>query len=284
MADIVFGQYEGDVVRVNGKCYYYIGMVKEPVTTDPSEIEGVFSDCEDCAKVSSSSSSGGYSSSSQSDSSSSQSESSSSQSDSSQSESSSSSEGYSESSSSSAVIDSSSSSSESAQVFIECNCDSGDTNPRVIITVSWTDSDTQKTIFGCTFNNGDTFTVCPDTYNCFTTNPELEEWEVYVSFGDRLRLLGQSYGTAPYDYNRQKVEVHYLGNANWSGGAYNYPVATPTASTTSITQSNISTVNLDPNTWSPSERDVGDKLFGQVTTTQGVTIKWERNTDYSWGC
>ena len=94
----IFDNFEGPVVKIGNKCYFYIGETTKQVNTDPSEITGVYDDCYECANdYESSSSSEEYSLSSQSESSSS----SELYSESSQSESSSSSELYSESSSSS---------------------------------------------------------------------------------------------------------------------------------------------------------------------------------------
>jgi len=292
MADIVFSNYEGDVVRVDGKCYYYIGLVKEPVTTDPSEIEGVFSDCEECAVVSSSSSgsssSGGFSESSssggnsESSSSGGNSESSSSGGFSESSSSggvseSSSSEGFSESSSSSSEGFSESSSSSGGNELDKLNC-SGNTFPRCKITICWTGSGTSYPFMGGDWSNGESKIVCPDTYRdgsggTLGTDTQEEFWQKVYS------------ATASYD-----MYLHANSNGGRQGVGIDTHVSTGNYANLLIfknhsvsqnyTSYNSNTVSKDVSAGGLSTgNSINMTQFGYCTFNTGgnfgnVTIKW----------
>ena len=57
----------------------------------------------------------------------------------------------------------------------------------------------------------------------------------------------------------------------------NFPLEFCYVTTTSTTSNLISTFNLNPSTWniSPGPLKLNNQTFGQITTTSGVTIKWE---------
>jgi len=55
MGHIVFEEYQGKTVRIEGTCYTYTERTYDPVDTDPLSIEGTFSTCLECELVSSSS-------------------------------------------------------------------------------------------------------------------------------------------------------------------------------------------------------------------------------------
>jgi len=48
MSTIVFKDYQGESIKVDGKCYSYIGEVEEDVTNEPEDVENNYLDCLDC--------------------------------------------------------------------------------------------------------------------------------------------------------------------------------------------------------------------------------------------
>jgi len=245
----------------------------------------------------SSSTSEGISSSSQSDSSSSggYSESSTSESDSSTSDSSSS-DDYSESSSSvsesssSEVVDSSSSSTDPG--VLECPDCSGNTNPRVHVTITGINASNRTgtasgvdyfTFLGCDFTNGVTQAVCTsrysyDTYNTFTYN---EWWRAPSSAGTDFLYLRATVSQTD-QVGRARVGA---GIAGWSSyGQWSRNKFTDTREFFQRSTSNLSTYNINPTTFDVTSDpgDVPDELFGQMTCDNGLTVKWERGSG-SWG-
>jgi len=194
------------------------------------------------------------------------------------SESSSSSEDYSESSSSSEDPESeSSSSSGGCPTGLKCNCPGPSGAPTIDVTMSWTDSDETKTMFGCEWCNGETKEVCPDLYTCSTSTPK-ESWIIsgtasqihmeaflYSAGPPATRMYADCiYGNPPYaQFNRW-----FFGTAFTNSFSYT---------------SQIASENINSSTWTRGHQIV-DGMFGSITDNNGVTISWAKHSGSSWGC
>jgi len=55
MVNRIFDDYQGPSIKINGVCYKWAGETTEPFNSHPSEIEGTFDTCLECAIESSSS-------------------------------------------------------------------------------------------------------------------------------------------------------------------------------------------------------------------------------------
>jgi hypothetical protein len=182
-----------------------------------------------------------------------------------ESESSSSSGNYSESSSSNDIV---------------CNCD-GNTDPQVKMTVSWTDSDTNKYLFGCAW------LVCPNIYTITDdtsfvgSSVQTEAWNIFSDINNRFTLDvsykrdNTTFGTVG---ERRIVFQNSQNSFDWFKEQSRFPVGSPIVNTE--TTNNISTRTHQSGVnaflfWAPSGH-IDDSNFGQLTTTDGLTIKWEK--------
>ena len=57
MANIIISDNAGDAIRVNGECYFLVGPTASAPTHSMGDVQGTFTDCDDCLNESSSSSS-----------------------------------------------------------------------------------------------------------------------------------------------------------------------------------------------------------------------------------
>ena len=175
-----------------------------------------------------------------------------------------------------------------------CGCDSGNsTYPRMKVTLCWTDNDLTKTYMGCTWNNGQSKIVCPDTYNSAnstTTVPTTasgwaETWiKGTASYGNTLSLKNGFQGSGSNNFTQNYLRV--------SGGGYsdlgtqylylfNWHLTSTTGTNKRTYTSGLSTGTngFDPST-APlqgpiNDAGIQDGQFGHITNTNGITIKWE---------
>jgi hypothetical protein len=155
MANIILDEYQGDYIKKDGVCYYYIGETPSDITEDEIGIDTYIS-CETCLESENSSSSS---------------------SDSSQPEIENSTVSISSSSDSSDSDILSLSSDSSTPVMLACGTPNGD--PTLFTTLSWIDADVTKDWLGCTFTNGET----KEVYGEYEINPgtpttAFEQWGI----------------------------------------------------------------------------------------------------------
>ena len=153
-----------------------------------------------------------------------------------------------------------------------CNCTAGDTTtPRVAVTLSWTDTDTTKNYLGCTWSNGEKKQICPTTYQNTTTGTASKSEEDWI-INDQgiIRLAANTDFEAPNDENGVLIRVQFPSEGNYQVGK--------NSTTTSIQTSSISTENISEAALSEAAITIQDNFFGQMTTTSGITVKWERMT------
>lgn len=153
-----------------------------------------------------------------------------------------------------------------------CGC-SGNSNPRVAVTMSWTDTGvTSVDWLGCTWTNGETRIVCPDYYN---NSGGRELWMQYaggtgMSATELLMLGGGNVGSAsPAETAIARLDAsHFLTQAN----------RTFTAVLSST--SNVLSVGRTVSLLTPITTYVVDNLFHSVTFDRGggetLTISWTR--------
>lgn len=196
-----------------------------------------------------------------------------------------------------------------------CFCDSGNvSDPRILLTLSWSSAAVTRTFLGCTWTNGETKEVCPGSYLATSTKESwvltdfTGSWSAATSLatptpiGQRgISFYGRNKletGTTPYGAPQSdRVSVHQLR----VGIAMSYTGASPAelyyrfnqrrdllSGTTNVFTStndrpNVNSDNLDFSAFKSSAVNpfVSDAHFGQATFAhpnngETITLKWER--------
>ena len=185
-------------------------------------------------------------------------------------------------------IDFGSSSSESSSSGLEpCNCP-GDEGPTVKVTLTFAGGGT-KEFLGCDFESGVPKSVCPNYYNCQDASmTHRETWSAIDTENDIFaKLKIDAYYSRGTNTNQRTTVNRAEFNLDNNGNVFrNIYVAFPIYSSfDSILRIGITPIsyNLSPSNWSPS-RNIIDGQFGQLTTHDGITVKWERERPSEWGC
>ena len=167
-------------------------------------------------------------------------------------------------------------------------------NPPVLVTVTWTDSDVTKSIWGETFTKGESKYVCPTLYGCNNSDGTgplyFQNHEEYWWFDNSPTSLFL-YAVDNVTTVEGTLVCHRQRNSLYAvppGASLNvykylttsYMTATTYSGTMTLT-SNISTENFNAAAWSLKDF-IPDHLFGQLTTTDGVTITWQRTIPSYW--
>lgn len=170
-------------------------------------------------------------------------------------------------------------------------------NPVVEVTCTWTDGDPTKTLFDYTWTNGETKLLCPDRYARVVTSTvyygslirhtSYESW-VFGAFNGSLFLR------ASQQFTTTSAGGATTGTPRWYRTVRARPWYFTTAGTGTtkgkltetlggeVTQA-LSTNNINRTAWTTSTALIADNQFGQLTTTDGVTVQWQRNTGVAWG-
>jgi len=172
-----------------------------------------------------------------------------------------------------------------------CNCITGDSNaPRVNVTMTFSGGGTQSWM-GCDWTSGETKAVCPDLHQCDISYANSEYWKIGASTGSILFLRvwpwpGSSgfrrwvrFRKDPGGLNTDIIATHF-------GIPYPAPTSTQTQSQP-VNLTPTGTVGIIAASLSLNGvYDISTNQFGQITTNQGLTIKWERGADGTvpWGC
>lgn len=167
--------------------------------------------------------------------------------------------------------------------------------PMVIVTVSWTDSDLTKEFFGIVFTKGETKTICPSHYACHYTSftspggyffTYLSEEEVCIppmsicfdAKNNRALYIQTPTPWIIYFNEIQDVVGHYYSNYLLMRKRHFSNSATHLSN-----YENLSECNINPAEF-PLGPTISNTQFGQVTTTSGLTIKWQRGPGPWGGC
>jgi len=181
-------------------------------------------------------------------------------------------------------------------------------NPALNLTISWTDSDTTKDHFGETWTNGETKQLCPQTYIC---NAGKERWSIYDNF-DALDLYkGYIYNQIPatdfsnfivaqfalrgiYDpYHTTHQPSYYSNMFLRMGQAYRDTAPyffsnTPTSNYVSAKWRTAGELSAGYRTYTSSiyldSNLRNEVLYGNVTSSLGVTMSWEPVNRGEFGC
>jgi hypothetical protein len=157
----------------------------------------------------------------------------------------------------------------------------------VDVTLSWTDSDTEKTYLGQRFTNGETRAICPTRYGCSMTYGTIptEWWSYYAQYLNPTMAF-YACGTQGTYYS-DTTGCESLDVWGPEGGArlqayatigYTYPYYNKTT-LRGHTTSALSTYSygvLDP------AGPISDAVFGHFQDTSGVTVEWARGRG-AWG-
>jgi hypothetical protein len=146
------------------------------------------------------------------------------------------------------------------------NCISN-TDPRIKVSVCWTDTDVTKTLFGETWTDGESKIICPQNYNSGGGNIG-ELWTIKNSPTSTWKIDLASYlyfGLFPQAFVRI------------TDGSENFILSQRAGAFSNLsTNVNISTVGY---TFGQITNIDGVSLnqthFHQFTTNSGVTVKWE---------
>lgn len=177
----------------------------------------------------------------------------------------------------------------SGRAYQEDNCDCKRVPPpcdypMVDATLSWTDADETKSAFGKTFTNGETKALCPLDYYCSIARfGSSESWR-----SDYMTLIGTEWTYFPYwppyytpstQYWYQRAHLTAAYDPAFSLDYYQQRVcgySTYAYSYTYTKSYNLSTWSVGGAPGFPVD------CFGQLTTTDGVTVEWARGRG-AWG-
>lgn len=169
--------------------------------------------------------------------------------------------------------------------IVDCNA----LNPMIRVTLVWTDSDTTKFWYGKTFENGESHIICFNDvdYDCINSTggflfERLQGGGVVTGSLAMVSMTGRYNPVTPI--LRQASKIRFGTNfadpdffrleANIvSFGAGRF--------TTIGFSTNIASFAPNPATWTFVNK-IGDFQFMTVTSTQGITISWERVDPACW--
>lgn len=172
--------------------------------------------------------------------------------------------------------------------IIVADCDTPVTNPcdpdpPLSVTMTWTDGDTNKTLFGQTWTNGETKVLCPGSYACYT---EVEEWlDTTINPDIIIRARSDSYSIYPW-YTRE-LEFFCAVVGSTLTESFGMDIRHVYFPTFTSSYSYGGPVGADASTYTPAKSTlqvvptsmgapVPAKMFGQVKSTNGTVVSWSR--------
>jgi len=173
-------------------------------------------------------------------------------------------------------------------------------DPAIKLTVTWTDADLTKDLYGKTFTKGQSHFICPTYYGCDnvpgtgTPAADLYSENWYVGYPtssatQRLQLNANNSVVLTTGGTQKKWRSHlsFVSVAQpsfyitaWKSYRTNYQFP-PNVSSTFTSYSGLSTHTLSAAGF-PLSPPIPDEFFRKVTTVDGVTIQWERAFPLSW--
>ena len=182
-------------------------------------------------------------------------------------------------------------------------CGSSPTNPcgstpPLSITISWTDGDTTKTVFGLSWTNGQQREVCP-SYNCqvigngaenFYYQPSNPAPSPFSTLPERLNA--SAFGAPPTSVGSQQNIIKILGVATGTVGgtdlfqlSYTYGTQSGAIFNSYFYKYNIASMGFAKSDFTapyPPGRPLQDFQFSFITTTKGLTVAWGRYIASAW--
>jgi hypothetical protein len=144
----------------------------------------------------------------------------------------------------------------------------GSDAPSTCMTNAWSDTDTTKTLWGQSWSNGETKTMCPDDYVCAGGN-SYERWLFNFPAGDLVFSAIAGFGSKRHDLliARGARYTTFLFVRKTTGGT--------TSSSHKVSSHNIDFSGLDVN-----DAFVTSEFFGNLLWDDGVQTTWTQNGDH----
>lgn len=177
---------------------------------------------------------------------------------------------------------------------------SGNPVPAVKMTVSWSGGPATRDYWGYTFSNGVPQIICPTSYGCNTTPATSfyqfngEVWQILTFTNNATRELKMQANrfdgftfSPSFTFNNKSVQLRVTTNIAsprqvlWQRRWFN-----PATYYTTYLPNNMSNGNINVYTFdvvgNAACRKIMDNMFGQVTSADGITFKWERAAPTQW--
>ena len=173
----------------------------------------------------------------------------------------------------------------------------GPSIPQLDISVSWSDGDASKILFGQVWTNGQTKTVTP-SYNCslvgngnenFNYVPTNSPPSPFSTFTEKLNASAS--GVSPSSVGSQQNIIQIKGIAIGTVGgtdifqlSYTYGTQSGGAFNNYFYKYNVASMGFAKSNFTPTPpgRPLQNFQFSSITTTNGLTVSWSKTVPSAW--